>query len=87
MSAAATPNNPPSTGFTTVEKILHEFRDRGRSPSLDKLQARVGVAVAEAGPAAPAARMGKEPQFVTNAMAAAAELIHTMRREAAENTT
>jgi len=45
MSTSTTPGqrgrgaggNPPSLGFETIERMLHEFRDTKRSPSLEKL--------------------------------------------------
>ena len=87
MSAAPKPKAPTSTGFALVERILHEYRDRNRSPLLENLQARVTTALAQAAalPAAPA--IGKEPQLIKGAMGAAIELIETMRAEARRNRT
>jgi hypothetical protein len=75
--------NPPSTGFIVVEKVLHEFRDGGRSATLTKFDAEVkqGLERYSAGNKQPKA--AKEVQTVEKAMASAKELIETIRKEAA----
>ena len=81
MSEAA--SNPPSTGFIVVEKVLHEYRDRGKSPTFAKFESEVKEGLARYAAANKQPKAAKEVQAVEKAMASAKELIETIRQEAA----
>jgi hypothetical protein len=76
-----TDNNPPSTGFVTVEEVLHEFRDRGRSLTLERWAGHVKQALEKYRAANPTPRAAKDAQAVEKAFASAVELIETMLNE------
>jgi hypothetical protein len=81
MSEAA--SNPPSTGFIIVEKVLHEYRDRGKSATMAKFESEVSEGLARHAAGTKQPKAAKEIQTVEKAMASAKELIETIRQEAA----
>jgi hypothetical protein len=84
-SKPTTAANPPSTGFISVESVLHECRDRkGRSATLEKWSARLGELLNQFRADNKAPKASKEAQAVESAFALAQELIQTVRAEAAQ---
>jgi hypothetical protein len=77
--------NPPSTGFVSVETILHECRDRnGRSATLEKWSARLKELLNQFRAENKVPKASKEAQAVEKAFELAQELIQTVRNEAME---
>jgi hypothetical protein len=90
MSQQPTPptpsaSNPPSTGFISVESVLHECRDRaGRSATLEHWSARLKELLDRFRTENKVPKASKEAQTVEKAFALAQELIQTVRNEAAQ---
>jgi hypothetical protein len=90
MSQQRTPptppaSNPPSTGFISVESVLHECRDRaGRSATLEHWSARLKELLDRFRSENKSPKTTKEAQAVERAFALADELIQTVRSEAAQ---
>jgi hypothetical protein len=79
------PVNPPSTGFISVESVLHECRDRnGRSVTLEQWSARLKDLLDQFRAENKAPKASKEAQAVEKAFALALELVQTVRNEAAQ---
>jgi hypothetical protein len=85
----ATPNKnagPASTGFTLVESILHEYRDTGRSATLDRIQSRCRDGLQKY-QAAGSPKAAKESLAVETAVDHAVELIQTLLIDAKHRST
>jgi hypothetical protein len=79
---AAKPKDPESTGFVAVEQVLHEYRDRGKSPTLDQWSTQVKERLQQYRTEHRQPKAAKEAQAVETALALASELIQALRAEA-----
>jgi hypothetical protein len=84
MTRPVESNNPPSTGFVSIEQVLHEFRDRGRSITMERWAVQVKQGLEKYRAANPSPRAAKEVQAIEKAFAGAVELIETMLKEGKE---
>jgi hypothetical protein len=76
--------NPPSLGFESIERMLHEFRDTRRSTSLEKLVTTANQQIDQyaAQQTAPAAQ--RDAASIKEAVELARQLVVQIATEAAE---